>query len=519
MTVETSPRRVGPQVVFGFALATTALGTWGYRLHEPAAPASEHVYRALQLFVFESGDLTGAVPWQLEVARLAAPAATLASAVLAVLAMSSRRIDRLRARWRHGHVVVCGLGMRGAAAATALHGAGYEVVGVDVDPTAAGVRVCRRARIPVIVGDGREVATLMAAGLPDAAHLVVLTPALALTAEVALAAASLLDVHATTPPLTIHVEIADPHLAALLAALEISSQPAARWRLEALDLAGLGAKALLDEQAPWKPGAEHAHVVVVGSTPLAAAVGHEVERRWRRAGGPSDRLTVTRAVGDAGTASSVYVCEDDETVAIAAALDAVTHLPGRPVLVRLERARAMVDLLARDAPSLRAVSLDGRLLTPGVLLDSTVERIARALHDAYRTAVPPGDPAGVAWDELPESLRASSRAHAADVAEKLRSVGRVLVPGDDGEPECFDDQEVEQLAPAEHDRWVAERAAAGWTAGPRDPVARTTPYLVPWEDLPADVQDVDRRLARALPGILADAGLLLRHSHHCEVTP
>ena len=38
----------------------------------------------------------------------------------------------------------------------------------------------------------------------------------------------------------------------------------------------------------------------------------------------------------------------------------------------------------------------------------------------------------------------------------------------------------------------------------------TTPYLVPWESLEEDVRELDRQFVRALPDVLADAGLLLR---------
>src|SRR5687767_8184628 len=38
---------------------------------------------------------------------------------------------------------------------------------------------------------------------------------------------------------------------------------------------------------------------------------------------------------------------------------------------------------------------------------------------------------------------------------------------------------------AQHDRWMDERKAQGWTWGPRkDPEARTNPALVPYEELP-----------------------------------
>ena len=41
--------------------------------------------------------------------------------------------------------------------------------------------------------------------------------------------------------------------------------------------------------------------------------------------------------------------------------------------------------------------------------------------------------------------------------------------------------EVERLAEVEHERWMSERIAEGWTEGPRDDEARTHPSVVPWD--------------------------------------
>ncbi len=64
------------------------------------------------------------------------------------------------------------------------------------------------------------------------------------------------------------------------------------------------------------------------------------------------------------------------------------------------------------------------------------------------------------------------------------------------------------MAKMEHARWIAERLLAGWTYAPgkRDFVNRTSPYIVPWEDLPEDVRDFDRQAVRKIPQLLAELG-------------
>lgn len=514
-----SPRPTRWVLVAAGALAALLLGMWGFALLRPA-PLFEHFYRAIQLFVLEIGDVSGPVPWQLEVARLAAPAMTATSAVVAALSLSRDRVDGWRAHRRRDHVVVVGPGAEAGDAALALGHAGHDVVMVSQGASGADTvaRRCRAARIPVVSGQPTDPLVLERAGVARAAHLVVLTTDLQLAGQVALAAIDLVGRSARNP-LTLHIEISTPELATLLRAVRMTSDGAAPWRIEELDLSGVGARIMLDTQPPWPAGAATAHVAVVGDNELARAVGREVARRWRQTGTPADRLTVSRLTPAPGPPlpdrpSSAYVCLDDETQALATALTLVQAHPEVPVLVRLEKASALGELVHREAPTLVSVSLDQSLLRPEVLLDSTTERIARALHDSYRRTTPPDDASAVPWDELPDSLRASNRAQAEHVSRKLSIVHRVLVPDDGTPPDLFDADEVELLGELEHERWMTERLAAGWTPGPRDAVARTSPYLVPWAELDESIREVDKQFVRALPEILADAGLLLR-----RVTP
>ena len=71
----------------------------------------------------------------------------------------------------------------------------------------------------------------------------------------------------------------------------------------------------------------------------------------------------------------------------------------------------------------------------------------------------------------------------------------------------FTGEQVEKMAIAEHDRWMRERIADGWTRGDMDPKKKTNPYLVPWEDLPPDVAEWDRLFVRTIPAGLASVGL------------
>jgi hypothetical protein len=142
--------------------------------------------------------------------------------------------------------------------------------------------------------------------------------------------------------------------------------------------------------------------------------------------------------------------------------------------------------------------------------DESVEAIARAIHDRWRAEQ---RAAGVAapphWSELDESRQNSSRAQARDIEVKLDLIGCAIAPlTDEGAQDFrFTDQELKSLAIHEHDRWMEERIADGWTAGPKDTANKTTPYLVPFDELPPDIAEYDRLFVREIPNLLAVASL------------
>ncbi len=117
-----------------------------------------------------------------------------------------------------------------------------------------------------------------------------------------------------------------------------------------------------------------------------------------------------------------------------------------------------------------------------------------------------------AFSDQPEDLRRSSIEHIRSVPEKLKTLGYEVMPAGS----CYPDQrvnalstsEVECLAILEHRRWIAERKAAGWTYDlTKDVTLKTSPYLIPWEDLPERAREWNRSAARSIPALLASVGL------------
>ncbi|HSQ79082.1 MAG TPA: RyR domain-containing protein [Candidatus Bathyarchaeia archaeon] len=152
-----------------------------------------------------------------------------------------------------------------------------------------------------------------------------------------------------------------------------------------------------------------------------------------------------------------------------------------------------------------------RLVVRDVLLGSARETLAQAIHEHFRKDQAgkraADDPAMADWAALDEGLKESNRRQADHIPAKLRAVGCDFAPaaGKAG-PVKFAADEIETMAKLEHERWVGEKLLAGFRPGARDHAARTSPYLVPWDELDKKTKDIDRQAVLEIPKLLASAG-------------
>ena len=147
------------------------------------------------------------------------------------------------------------------------------------------------------------------------------------------------------------------------------------------------------------------------------------------------------------------------------------------------------------------------------------ETFAVAIHEQYRKnqakALNTSQPSMAEWPDLPELLKESNRQQADDIFEKLRSIRCQVNQVTDRKIAVmsFTKSEIEIMAEIEHARWNIERLQDGWQIGtPKDVKKKISPYLVSWQELPEDVKEWDRQAVRAIPKLLADAGLEIRRN-------
>ena len=167
--------------------------------------------------------------------------------------------------------------------------------------------------------------------------------------------------------------------------------------------------------------------------------------------------------------------------------------------------------LLAESPSLLS---HGR--ATGEARSDVITDLAKSSFERYKAdrAESGNDRGYKSFADQPIDLKNSGIEHIKSIPSKLEVLGYEIVP--DGS--CYPDQrvaaltasEVECLAILEHRRWIAERTKAGWTYGSeRNVDAKTSPYLVPWEELPDRAKEWNRSAVRNIPALLAGENLAI----------
>ena len=215
----------------------------------------------------------------------------------------------------------------------------------------------------------------------------------------------------------------------------------------------------------------------------------------------------------------IYICIDNSEISINAAitLAGMPSFKGIPMVVRSTYddglTRIFTSLAQNNAElsHIRTFPLVSNDCVKPLIIGGMREILARAIHDNYRAlrnaqnSTPADDPAMKPWHELDEDFKQSNRKQADDMYIKLQAVNCGLEPliSWDEPLFSFTPEEVEKLAELEHIRWVEERTAEGWKSGVKNKEQKTTPWLIPYSQLPEEMKEFDRDPVRNIPALLA----------------
>ena len=150
-----------------------------------------------------------------------------------------------------------------------------------------------------------------------------------------------------------------------------------------------------------------------------------------------------------------------------------------------------------------------RLVLRKVILNSYQEKLAIAIHEDYCIKNPSSDN-NIPWAELPEDIKDSNRDQARYFGEYLTTAGYDFDAGDTPflSVEKFNETEILKIAKLAHEIWMKSKTDAGWVYGEiKDPVKKTHPLLIDWDDLPEEEKQKDIDIAENIIPLMREVGL------------
>jgi hypothetical protein len=549
-------------VVAVAAVASFILGLFGLRAFLPHQPSSagygqswdDTVFYDLQLYTFAAAPANGAGPFPvtLEIARFLAPLGALLAVLAALRLVLAEQVRRYVAAHASDHAIVVGEDAVALTLARNLgkgtgRGAGEGKKVVLVSTSDDTITLARRHDILTVRGDASDRSTLGAAGVARAAELYACASRGAVNVDVAVLAGQLTE--AKKQPLPAYTLVPDFALGGDLRALRIGANDETGLRLEFFALEDCAARKLLADYPLAGDTDAPAHAVIIGFGPLGQAVLREIARRQLAAhADPRAEVFIVHgtdlavsaviaafpAIGYACSVRygeepklpaagkyTVFVCLDKDDDALREGMDVARRIPsGRGRVVACVHEPASFARKLAGYTSIRE-GLRGKICAFGIIEeacmpanirdDAFIEQLARAIHQDYlekSQAKGETNTSAVPWEGLPDDLRQANIAQAVGIGAKLALINAVVAPESPTVPEFrFTDREVEELAEQEHERWMGERTAQGWSYGPtRDNRRKIHPNLQDWGALDEDTREKDRDAVRAIPGILRKAG-------------
>jgi len=228
----------------------------------------------------------------------------------------------------------------------------------------------------------------------------------------------------------------------------------------------------------------------------------------------------------------VYICLDNETLSLQTGLRLNNQLRKYrvPIVMRMVESGGLALLIGSGLENqnsfgyLRIFDLLDQTCTAELMQRGTHEVLARNLHSVYLKLArsPGGDGSGddvlVPWEELSPYIKEKNRRQADRIPVMLASAGYCIAPLQDWDAEnlTFNENkeldEVTQMAQMEHEHWCQEKKEDGWRFGPeKNPLKKTNPSLIPWEELPEMDQEKNKEFIRGLPHLLVQAGFQIEN--------
>ena len=532
-----------------------------------------YLYSSLQLLNLTGGNIPLPIPWELEVARWLSPTVALYTVLLGLTRLFRHQLQILLMRFTSGHIVICGLGQKGLLLAKNFRNIGKYVVVIEKDANNSKISICDEIGALVLIGEARDAYLLRKAGVARASHLIIVCGDDGTNAEIAVRARQIASLRKERTKLTCVVHLQDVHLWNLLRQQEFNAERTISFRMDFFNAYDSGARQLLNLYPiipTERPIKTSPHILLVGLGNLGEQLMLNIARQWYpiyMESGIKFRISVIDSDAnqklekiakkyslvsevcewiayplEVGSSefektdffssqesicdiSQVYVCTEDETIDLSAALSILkrTRNNNIEILVRMNDDSGLASLLRAtqgtgiDFSRLHVYGLLERTCKPEFLNDGSHESLAREIHKEYvrnesrKGNTPETNPNMVDWDQLSNDIKEMNRDQADDIGYLLDAIRCDILPWIDfGMDEFkFSPEEIEILSKMEHERWCKLKFEQGWVYGPtKNEKKKEHPSLIAWDDMrfSESEKEKDRNTVRQAPHFLALAG-------------
>lgn len=554
-------------VLAGFWIVNLLLGYLGFTKFSSQNAISysifDRVYLSLQLISMNSGAVEGQMNGMLQVARFLIPALAAFTVFQAIINLFREQTQWLTLwRWRD-HVVVCGLGRKGARLVDDLVANGFRVVAIENAIVPVTADDYRRRGVIVIQGDATEGETLKSARLLRASHLVCLLGKDELNLRIALQARRLLQ-GKKGEKLTCILHLVSEDLFDLVKKSELSLDEDDPLTLEIFNTYEREAHHLLTSL--WQQAAgglrEPSRLLVIGLGRLGQNILRQAAyRRYNSI--ENERLEIT--VVDQAASSriehllaeypqiakvsdfhpvqvdltsvnvwkqallegakdtgfdQIYICLGNSILGVQVCLN-LAQMPeflGVPIFVRMEKDSGLGELLESSiggqVSQSRIIPFDmyDQTCSASLIFGGLHELLAIKLRENYLQgldATIANQLSKIPWEDVSEQEKDANRQQANRICHVLDGGGysiNTLQNWDTGKL-IFTPDQVQQMAQLEHALWSQWKRETGWHYAPkRDDEQKFHPDLVPWKDLPESEKKKNEDYIRTLPALLAELG-------------
>lgn len=510
--------------------------------------------------------------------RIAAGAFTGSSSAGILYLYLREKIQTMPLLFIREHVIVCGLNFRSFLIIKDLVQREIKPVIVESDGKNSLIESCKMLGLIVITGQPSDTVVLRRAGVKKAAYVLALNDIDENNAEIALNVIRMAP-GKTRRPLTCVIQVISPQLYWIIRKNAFSARKESAVQTEFFNSYAIGARTLLDQYPAFSTGDKKTTprpVVLIGAGRLGEGLLSRIARTWYlehhtdgtrlsitlidlnadrirdnmliqypKLSSVCDLVSISMDVQSAefkrgdflsdpvlNEGFIAYICLDDDSLGLYAALTLHQHTPGKNVsfIVRMDHNTSVAKLIADDKEGLGSireihpVNMVEITSSSQLILAGEEEVLARAIHENYciqerlKGITQEKNPLIVPWDTLRtlternsgidgEHYCESNRMQAHFIWTKLSLVGCDIGPILDWDSAMtfrFSPEETEFLARHEHERWMKEKKEGGWRyGGERDDIKKIHPSLVPYDQLSEPEKEKDRHTIRQIPEILS----------------